>query len=106
MIIVGIDSTNLPNLLDLYMSIPDVVQVRCNYVIREYYKNLVGEEGLYVACLVKEKNEADKYLKFEHILPKNEWNNPSCYSSILESMKLKIDDYIYKDILPKTPYSD
>lgn len=104
--IIGIESENLPKLLSLYMTIPEVVQVRCNFVIRQYYKDLVGDEGLYIACLVQYKDGSDKYIKFEHILPKNEWDNPNSYSTLLASMKSKIDDYLYKDILPKTPYSD
>jgi len=104
--IIGIESENLPKLLSLYMTIPEVIQVRCNYVIRQYYKDLVGDDGLRIACFVQQKDGADRFLKFELILPKNEWDNPNSYSTLLQAMKSKIDDYLYNDILPKAPYSD
>lgn len=106
MTIVGIESKNLPILLDMYMSIAHVVQVRCNYVIREFYKNIVGQDGLYIACMVQVKDGSDKYLKFEEVLPKSQWDNQEQYSVLLAAMKLKIDNYLYNDIIPKTPYVD
>ena len=106
MIILDIESENLPELLRLYKTIPYVVQVRCNRVIRQHYKQFVGEEGIYVACLVQVKDQEDKYLKFEDILSKDVWDDPMQYQKCLQQMKQKIDDYIHNDVLPKTPYSE
>lgn len=101
MIIIGIDSENLPKLLKMYMSIPDVVQVRCNYILRNKYKLQYGEECLYIACFIKNKNLEDAYLKVDQIVSKFKWDNPEYYSELLEDIKLKIDNYIFKNIQPK-----
>jgi hypothetical protein len=106
MILIDVESQNLPELIRLYKTIPYVVQVRCNKILRQHYKDFVGEDGLYVACLVQVKSGEDKYLKFEDILSKEMWDDPMQYQNCLQNMKLKIDDYIENDVLPKTPYSE
>lgn len=101
-----IESENLPDLLKLYYSIAEVVQVRCNRVIRQHYIDHVGTEGLYITCMVKAKGQGDKFLKFETALPRSVWDNPDEYQNCLQAMKRRIDDYIYNDILPKQPYGE
>lgn len=98
-----IESENLPELLKSYHSIGDVVQVRCHRVLRQQFKKLVGDEGLYITCIVRSKTNDDKFVKFEEILPRNVWDDPTCYEQCLFDMKQRVDDYVFKGKRPVRP---
>jgi hypothetical protein len=95
-----IESENLPELLKLYYSIGEVIQVRCHRVLKQGFKESVGEEGLFIACIVISKINEDRFVKFDEILPRSIWDDPSQYEACVAKMKKRIDDYMVYDILP------
>lgn len=99
-IIIGVDSKNLPILLDMYKAIPGVAQVRCNYVLRKFFKKMFGEDGLYICCYVPSKGFDDRFVKFEECLAKTAWDDVEAYDELVNNMKTKIDNYLLNGILP------
>ena len=104
MIAIDIEGEFIPNLLMQLKTIPGVVQVRCNRPLRKKYRDLVGDDGVYIMCLVQKKDGSDFFLKFEDYYTHTEANDPSKHEEIIASVQAEVEDYLYNDIMPTNVY--
>lgn len=104
MIAIDIDGEFIPNLLKQIATIPGVVQVRCNKPLRKKYRDLVGDDGVFISVIVQKKDGSDFYIKFEDYYTHAEANDPSKHEKIIADIKNEVDDYLINDILPANLY--
>lgn len=106
MIAIDIDGEFIPNLLTQLKNIPGVVQVRCHNPLRKKYRDLVGDNGLYIAVFVQRKDGGDYYITFEDYYTLAEANDPSKHPEIIASIQKEVEDYLNDDIMPERLYGD
>jgi hypothetical protein len=104
MIAIDIEGEFIPNLLMQLKTIPGVVQVRCNKPLRKKYRDLVGDDGVYILCLVQKKDGSDFFIKFEDYYTHAEANDPSKHEAIIASVQTEVEDYLNNDIMPTNMY--
>ena len=104
MICIDIESENIPKLLKLLQAIPNVVQVRCNRVLRKRYIKAVGEDGIYICCMTPQKDGTDRFMMFEENLSWNDANDILKYEEIYNRMKNRVDAYYNDDVIPTSLY--
>lgn len=106
MICIDIDSENLPELLKLLQTIPNIVQVRCNKVLRKKYIESVGEDGVYICCLGPKRDGTDRFLMFEENLTWKDANDIIKYEEIYTRIKQKVEAYYNDGIVPTRLYDN
>lgn len=106
MICIDIDSEVLPELLRLLQTIPNVVQVRCNRVLRKRYIKAVGEDGIYICLMAPKKDGTDRFIMFEKNLTWEEANDRVIHEQIFNEMSKMVDDYYINDIIPTKLYDN
>jgi hypothetical protein len=106
MIAIDIEGAFIPNLLTQLKNIPGVAQVRCNKPLRQKYIDLVGGDGIYIMCMVPQKNIADRYLAFEACYSHADANDPDKHESIIAEMQSMVEDYLLNDIRPKKTHQE
>lgn len=104
MICIDYDSQNIANLLKELKNIPGVVQVRCHKPLRKKYIDLVGQDGVYLACMVPMKDRSDHFLMFEDYYTFSEADDPSKHPEIIATIQKEVEDYLYNDIMPSYLY--
>jgi hypothetical protein len=104
MIAIDIEGEFIPNLLMELKNIPGVVQVRCNKPLRKKYRDLVGDDGVYILCLVQKKDGSDFFIKFEDYYTHQEANDPAKHEEIIAAIQKEVEDYLYNDIMPTNMY--
>lgn len=106
MIAIDIDGEFIPNLLKQIATIPGVVQVRCNRPLRKKYRDIIGEDGVFISAFVQRKDGSDFYIRFEDYYTHAEANDPSKHEEIIATIKKEVDDYLVNDISPINLYGE
>jgi hypothetical protein len=104
MILIDFEAKFIPILLQQLKTIPGVVQVRCNHPLRKKFTDLVGEDGIYIQCMVRKKDGSDYFVAFEDYYTFAEAEDPSKHESIIASISKEIYDYLHNDIYPEYMY--
>lgn len=104
MIAIDIEGEFIPNLLMQLKTIPGVVQVRCNQPLRKKYRDLVGDDGIYIQCMVPKKDGSDFFVAFEDYYTLADANDPSKHEEIIASIQGEVEDYLHRDIRPQYLY--
>lgn len=104
MIFLDFEAKFIPNLLQQLKTIPGVVQVRCNHPLRKKFRELVGEDGLYIQCFVPKKDGSDYFVTFEDYYTFEEAEDPSKHEAIIAAITKEVYDYLHNDIYPEYLY--
>ena len=106
MIIIDMEGEFIPNLLAQLAAIPGVVQVRCNKPLRQKYKEIVGDDGVFISLFVQRKDGTDFFIRFEDYYPLQVANDPSQHEAIITNMALQVENYLIRDIDPTYVYGE
>ena len=104
MIVIDFDTKFIPNLLQQLKTIPGVVQVRCNRPLRKKYIDEVGEDGIFIQCMVPKKDGSDYFVAFEDYYTFAEAEDPSNHERIIASITKEVYDYLHNDVYPTYLY--
>lgn len=95
------ETPNLLSLVNNLRSIEHVVQVRFHGVLRPRFIDLVGRDGVAIVCLVRNKINANKYIRIVTMLKAETIENTELHDLIINNVQRRVNDYIVRNIKPQ-----
>lgn len=95
-----LESPSLIYLAQQLRNVEGVHQVRYHNVLKQRFKDMVGEDGVSVICLVRNNFIPDQYVKFVTLLTKENVENIEMHESIIKSVTRRIQRYLVDNIRP------
>lgn len=95
-----LESPSLIYLAQQLRNIEGVEQVRYHNVVKQRFKDMVGEDGVSVVCLVPNRFIPGKYIKFVTILTKQSVEDVETHPSVIDSVTQRINKYLIHNIRP------
>lgn len=95
-----LESPSLIYLAQQLRKIDGVYQVRYHNVLKQRFKDMVGDDGVSVVCLVPNKFIPEQYIKFVTVLTKETVENIDTHESIIKDVTTRIEKYLIHNIRP------
>lgn len=95
------ETQNLLNLVNRLRQLENVTQVRYHQVLKQRFKDMVGEDGVSIVCIVPNKVNPEKFVKVITMLSTQTIENPEMHDSIVADVTYRVEDYIVRNIRPQ-----